>query len=110
MERGMRLDRDLVSHIARLASLEHSAKSGERRYDDDALDQLAAEMQKILDYVDELSAVNVEGVPPTQHGVEVQSRLREDELGPQLSPDEALANAPARLGDHLLVPRVIGET
>lgn len=106
----MRLERALVSQIARLASLEHAEKSGERLYDDAALDQLAAEMQKILDYVDDLSALSVDGVPPTQHGVEVSSRLREDELSPGLTPDEALANAAARSGDHLLVPQVIGET
>ncbi len=106
----MRLERALVSQIARLASLEHSEKSGERLYDDAALDQLAAEMQKILDYVDDLSALSVDGVPPTQHGVEVNSRLREDELSPGLTPDEALENAAARSGDHLLVPQVIGET
>lgn len=106
----MRIDRELVAHVARLASLEHPAKSGERLLDEASLDALAAELQQILDYVEEISTLSLDAVPPTQHGVPVPTRLREDEEGPTLTPDEALANAPARDGDHLSVPRVIGES
>lgn len=105
----MRIDRKQVAHIARLASLEHPERSGERLLDDASLDRLALELQQILDYVEDLSTLPLEDVPPTQHGVPVPVRFREDQEGPTLSPDEALANAPARDGDHLMVPRVIGE-
>lgn len=105
----MRIDRDLVTHVARLASLEYPAKSGERLLSEAELEALAVELQQILDYVEDISSLALEAVTPTQHGVPIPPRLREDIAGPTLSPDDALANAAARSGDHLVVPRVLGE-
>jgi aspartyl-tRNA(Asn)/glutamyl-tRNA(Gln) amidotransferase subunit C len=44
------------------------------------------------------------------HAIELRNVLSADLLGESLAPDVALANAPARDGDHFKVPKVIGES
>jgi aspartyl-tRNA(Asn)/glutamyl-tRNA(Gln) amidotransferase subunit C len=87
-----------VDHVARLARLaltpEEKARIGE---------QLA----KILTYIDTLNRLDTEGVEPTTHAVPVVNVMRDDEVGPCLSPDEALANAPDRVEGFFRVPRII---
>lgn len=55
---------------------------------------MAAELSGILDHVDMIGSLDLEGVPPTSHVVELENVLREDRPRPSLSRDEALANAP----------------
>ena len=87
-----------VDHVARLARLtlttEEKARIGE---------QLA----KILTYIDTLNRLDTEGVEPTTHAVPVVNVMRDDEVGPCLPPDEALANAPDRVDGFFRVPRII---
>jgi aspartyl-tRNA(Asn)/glutamyl-tRNA(Gln) amidotransferase subunit C len=87
-----------VDHVARLARLaltpEEKARIGE---------QLA----KILTYIDTLNRLDTEGVEPTTHAVPVVNIMRDDEVGPCLSPEEALANAPDRVEGFFRVPRII---
>lgn len=75
--------------------------------DDEALDRLAAELGRILDHVRDLQAVDVEGVPPTRHGVELPSRWRSDEAKPSIDRDAGLSGAPARIGDAVAVPKIV---
>lgn len=95
----MALTREQVEHVAKLARLSLTSEEAEL-----FRDQLAG----ILGYIEKLQALDVEGVPPTTHAVEVESTpLRPDVARPSLSADEALANAPAREGTYFLVPRII---
>ncbi|MCK6550328.1 Asp-tRNA(Asn)/Glu-tRNA(Gln) amidotransferase subunit GatC [Myxococcota bacterium] len=112
----MAIDRAEVRRIARLAHLEYprvQAKDGtfvepaEHLLDDAMLDKLAAELGQILDHVRELEAVDVEGVEPTSHGVPLPTMLREDTPGHVLTTDDALASAPARVGDGVAVPKIV---
>ena len=91
----MNIDVDHVARLARLAlTPEEKARIGE---------QLA----KILTYIDTLNRLDTEGVEPTTHAVPVVNVMRDDEVGPCLSPDEALANAPDRVEGFFRVPRII---
>jgi aspartyl-tRNA(Asn)/glutamyl-tRNA(Gln) amidotransferase subunit C len=87
-----------VDHVARLARLaltpEEKARIGEQ-------------LVKILTYIDTLNRLDTEGVEPTTHAVPVVNVMRDDEVGPCLSPDEALANAPDRVDGFFRVPRII---
>jgi aspartyl-tRNA(Asn)/glutamyl-tRNA(Gln) amidotransferase subunit C len=87
-----------VDHVARLARLtlttEEKARIGEQ-------------LTKILTYIDTLNRLDTEGVEPTTHAVPVVNVMRDDEVGPCLSPDEALANAPDRVDGFFRVPRII---
>jgi aspartyl-tRNA(Asn)/glutamyl-tRNA(Gln) amidotransferase subunit C len=80
------IDRAQVLHVARLARLELSEAEVER---------MTGELTKILDHIEKISALDLDGVPPTTHVVDVPNALRPDEPRPCLPREVALANAPA---------------
>lgn len=79
------IDREQVLHVARLARLELS---------DDEVERMTGELSKILGHIETISELDLEGVPPTSHVVDVPSALRPDEPRPSLPRDVALASAP----------------
>ncbi|MFL5298756.1 MAG: Asp-tRNA(Asn)/Glu-tRNA(Gln) amidotransferase subunit GatC [Anaeromyxobacteraceae bacterium] len=87
-----------VRRIAALARLELSPEEEAR---------FAEQLSAVLTYVEQLSSLDVSGVPPMTHALAEDASLREDEALPCLAPEEALANAPARDGTFFLVPRII---
>jgi aspartyl-tRNA(Asn)/glutamyl-tRNA(Gln) amidotransferase subunit C len=89
------IDRAEVLHVARLARLALSEEEVER---------MSRELSAVLDHIAKISELDLEGVPPTSHVVEVENPLREDEPGPSLSREQALAAAPAVEADGFLVP------
>jgi aspartyl-tRNA(Asn)/glutamyl-tRNA(Gln) amidotransferase subunit C len=92
------ISRQDVEHVARLARLALSEGEAER---------MREQLNGILAYIDKLRELDVEGVEPTFHAVPLVNVMREDEVVPSLSQDEALANAPDRVGDMFRVPRII---
>jgi aspartyl-tRNA(Asn)/glutamyl-tRNA(Gln) amidotransferase subunit C len=92
------MDLEKVRWVAHLARLE---------LDEDTLKLLSQQLGAILDYVDQLKAVNTDGVEPMAHPLVMSNVFREDEPAPSLSVDEALANAPARGGNFFGVPAVL---
>jgi aspartyl-tRNA(Asn)/glutamyl-tRNA(Gln) amidotransferase subunit C len=89
------IDRSEVLHVARLARLELTEEEVQR---------MAGELSKVLDYIDKISELDLENVPPTTHVVEVTGALRADEPRPSLSREEVLASAPAVADDGFEVP------
>jgi aspartyl-tRNA(Asn)/glutamyl-tRNA(Gln) amidotransferase subunit C len=89
------IDRDQVLHVARLARLELT---------DDEVEHFAAELSKVLDWVETIDQLDLDDVPPTSHVVDVVNRLRPDEPRPSLTQEQALANAPAVQDGGFLVP------
>lgn len=87
-----------LQHIARLARLALS---------DAELESIRPRLQAIIEYVDQLKKLDVEGVPPLDHAVDLTSPRRDDEPRPGLPAEAALANAPAVLGPYFVVPRII---
>jgi aspartyl-tRNA(Asn)/glutamyl-tRNA(Gln) amidotransferase subunit C len=92
------LSRADVEHVAHLARL------GLR---DDELAELEGQLNHILDQYRVLSELDTEAIPPTAQTIELENILRDDVPGPCLTPDEALAGAPERSGDHFVVPVVV---
>lgn len=92
------MDMNQVRKVARLARLELS---------DADLARMTEQLTNILSYVDQLTELNTDGVEPMAHPLPVQNVFREDEPRPSLSPDEALLNAPSRLGNFFAVPAVL---
>ena len=70
------LDRDQVLHVARLARLE---------LDPDEVTRMAAELSHVLEHVDRIRELDLEGTPPTSHAVDVGTVTRPDEPRPSLS-------------------------
>jgi aspartyl-tRNA(Asn)/glutamyl-tRNA(Gln) amidotransferase subunit C len=79
------LDHAQVLHVARLARLELS---------DDEVERMAGELSKVLDHIEKIGELDLEGVPPTSHVVDVAGVARADEPRPCLPAELALANAP----------------
>jgi aspartyl-tRNA(Asn)/glutamyl-tRNA(Gln) amidotransferase subunit C len=97
----MSVSRAEVDELALLARLELGDAESER---------LRGELSAMLDYVAQLAAVDTTGVEPMTHAVPLDCPLRPDKLGPSLSVDEALADAPQRIDDFFAVPRIIEGT
>lgn len=87
-----------VDHVARLARLTLTPEEKAR---------MEEQLAKILTYVDALNRLDTGDVAPTTHAVPVVNVMRDDEVGPCLTPEEALANAPDRAGQFFRVPRII---
>jgi aspartyl-tRNA(Asn)/glutamyl-tRNA(Gln) amidotransferase subunit C len=79
------LDHDQVLHVARLARLELS---------DDEVERMAGELSKVLDHIEKIGELDLTGVPPTSHVIDVAGVARADVPRPSLPAEVALANAP----------------
>ncbi|HEY2259943.1 MAG TPA: Asp-tRNA(Asn)/Glu-tRNA(Gln) amidotransferase subunit GatC [Solirubrobacteraceae bacterium] len=89
------LDRAQVLHVARLARLE---------LDEAEVERMAAELSKVLDHVEQIRELDLEGVPPTSHVVDVTGVVRPDEPVPSLPRDVILAQAPEPVDGGFGVP------
>ena len=65
---------------------------------------MAAELSKVLGHFEKIGELNLEGVPPTSHVVDVSTPLRQDEPEPSLPVDVVLASAPEPLEGGFGVP------
>ena len=92
------LSRSDVEHVAHLARLGLTREE---------LDHLEGELNHILDQYRVLAELDTDAIPPTAQTIELVNILRDDVPGPSLTPDEALAGAPERSGDHVVVPVVV---
>jgi aspartyl-tRNA(Asn)/glutamyl-tRNA(Gln) amidotransferase subunit C len=89
------IDREQVLHVARLARLELT---------EEEVGQMSEELSNVLDHIEKIGELDLEGVPPTTHVVEVSNALRPDVVEPSLPRDVALANAPTVADGGFLVP------
>ena len=87
-----------VEQVARLARLQLT---------DQELTTLAGQFGDILRYVQQLQQIPTRDVPPTSHVLNLSNVMRSDERQPSLSPDAALAGAPAKHGYLFKVPKII---
>jgi aspartyl-tRNA(Asn)/glutamyl-tRNA(Gln) amidotransferase subunit C len=73
----------------------------------DEIERMARDLGQILDTFTALAAVDTEGVAPMTHAVPMDLRLRADVPLPSLPVEVALAGAPKRDGDLIVVPAII---
>ncbi len=79
------IDRQQVLHVAKLARLKLS---------EDEVERMSGELSAILEHVDNINELDLEGVEPTAHVVPLENVLRADEPRPSLSREQALEPAP----------------
>jgi aspartyl-tRNA(Asn)/glutamyl-tRNA(Gln) amidotransferase subunit C len=79
------IDREQVLHVARLARLELS---------EDELERMAGELSTILDHVEQMNELDLDGVEPTSHVVALENVLRPDEPRPSWPREQVLEQAP----------------
>jgi aspartyl-tRNA(Asn)/glutamyl-tRNA(Gln) amidotransferase subunit C len=95
----MAISEDQVRHVAKLARLGLS---------DEQISALGVELNSILEQVEKISALDLEGIEPTAHAVAVTNVTRADVVRPCLSREEALLNAPEQQDGAFLIPRFGG--
>jgi aspartyl-tRNA(Asn)/glutamyl-tRNA(Gln) amidotransferase subunit C len=89
-----------VEHVARLARLGLT---------DDEIDRMEEQLNRILEAVGQLQAVDTSKVGPTAQVIALENVMRDDVVRDGLDREAALANAPLREGDHVRVPVVLQE-
>ena len=89
------IDREQVLHVARLSRL---------RLSDEEIERMSAELSGILEHIEKIGELDLEGVPPTSHVVEVTNALRDDEPRPSWPREQMLEAAPAVADDGFEVP------
>jgi aspartyl-tRNA(Asn)/glutamyl-tRNA(Gln) amidotransferase subunit C len=89
------IDREQVLHVARLARL---------RLTDEEVARMGDELSTILDHIEKLNELDLGGVEPTSHVVELENVLREDETRPSLPRENALEQAPDVAAGGFRVP------
>ncbi|MBT8143261.1 MAG: Asp-tRNA(Asn)/Glu-tRNA(Gln) amidotransferase subunit GatC [Gammaproteobacteria bacterium] len=87
-----------VVDVARLARLDIDATASEA---------LVGELSRIVDFVDQLQSVATDDIEPMAHPLQMQQRLRADEVTEKDSRAHYQENAPAVEDGMYLVPRVI---
>ena len=89
------IEREQVEHVAKLARLELT---------DDEVERMAGELSGILEHVDRISQLDLDGIEPTSHVIALENVLRPDEPRPSWSKEEVLERAPDPASGSFRVP------
>lgn len=89
------IDKDQVLHVAHLARLNLTEVE---------VETMASELSHVLGHIEKISELDLDGVAPTSHVVEVSNALRPDEPRPSLSREVALSQAPESDDEGFRVP------
>jgi aspartyl-tRNA(Asn)/glutamyl-tRNA(Gln) amidotransferase subunit C len=89
------IERDQVLHVARLARL---------RLSEAEVEKMAGELSGILEHVDRIGKLDLEGVEATSHVVALENVLRPDEPRPSWPRDVVLKQAPDPVDGAFRVP------
>lgn len=94
----MAVDQATVRRIARLARIAVAEED---------VPHLQSELNAILAFVEELSAIDVEGIEPMTSVIPMQMVMRADVVTDHAGADLIVANAPARENHFFTVPKVV---
>jgi aspartyl-tRNA(Asn)/glutamyl-tRNA(Gln) amidotransferase subunit C len=89
------IDREQVEHVAKLARLKLS---------DEELERMSHELSGILEHVERIAELDLDGVEPTSHVIALENVLRPDEPRPSWERDEMLERAPDPASGAYRVP------
>ena len=89
-----------VEYVAELARLSLSDQEKEK---------FTHQLNDILKYVEKLNELDTSSVEPLEHVTDLSDVMRDDEVTPSLSREEALRNAPDRTEKFFRVPSVRGD-
>jgi aspartyl-tRNA(Asn)/glutamyl-tRNA(Gln) amidotransferase subunit C len=89
------IERQEVLHVARLARL---------RLDEGEVERMRQELSSVLDHIDRIAELDLEGVEPTSRVVDLENVLRPDVPHQSLPREVALSGAPDPAGGSFRVP------
>ena len=91
------ISEEQVRHVANLARLGLT---------DEEIEKMGGQLDAILDSIEQIRELDLTDVPPTANPLDLSNVLRPDGPRPELSQEEALFQAPERVGDLFGVPRI----
>jgi len=91
----------VMQNVKQLGSLEHL------EFFDGEVQKFQSELDLITAYVRQLHELDLDGVEPTVFGQALSNVFREDVPHTVFSQEEALANAPERIGNEFKVPKIV---
>ena len=94
----MSVDKDTVRRIARLARL---------ALEEERVEPMVQELNGILNWVEQLKEVDVEGVAPLTSVVEQRLKMRDDVVTDGGNADALMSNAPGGEDHFFVVPKVV---
>ena len=96
----MAVDKETVRRVAHLARI---------KVEEAEIPALQKELNGILAWVEQLSAIDIEGVPAMNSGlpIEVPTKMRSDIVTAGGEAAAVTANAPQKEDDYFLVPKVV---
>jgi aspartyl-tRNA(Asn)/glutamyl-tRNA(Gln) amidotransferase subunit C len=94
----MKITREEVEHVALLARL---------KFSEDEIHRFTSQLNRILEYMDQLERLDTTAVDPTFHAVARANVFRPDHVQPSLDPAVSLSNAPEGDGAFFRVPKII---
>ena len=94
----MKLSREEVLHIARLARLGLTEED---------VDRFREQLSNILENFEALKQVDTTDVPPTAQSIPLQNVTKDDKVKPSLPQEQILANAPRKDGEFFRVKAVL---
>lgn len=94
----MSVTKDDVKKVARLSRI---------AVDDSRLEGLAGELNGILNWIEQLNEVDIDGIEPMTSVVEASLPMREDKVTDGDKVDDVLANAPKSEDGFFIVPRSV---
>jgi len=89
------IDREQVLHVAKLARL---------KLNDEEIERMASELSGILEHIERISELDLDGVEPTSHVIPLENVLRPDQPRPSWDRDEMLERAPDPASGAYRVP------
>ncbi|MHB1326460.1 MAG: Asp-tRNA(Asn)/Glu-tRNA(Gln) amidotransferase subunit GatC [Thermoleophilia bacterium] len=93
----------MVSHEA----VKYVAKLARLKVRPDELDRFAGQLSGILEHIGQISELDLSGVEPTSHVIDLANVFREDEPRPSVEREEALANGPEVERGAFRVPAIL---
>ena len=95
-----RISKEQVKKVAQLARIE---------LNEEEINHHSEQLEKILDYINQLEKINTENIPCTTRAIEVVNVLRDDINEKFEDNEDILELAPSREDDFLKVPKIIKE-
>ncbi len=94
----MRVDRELIEHVAEVARL---------RLTDAEIKKFLPQLKEVLEAFSKIAKVNTDDVKPSFQPVELKDMVREDRVEPSLTQEEALSNTKHKKDGYFKGPRAV---
>ena len=94
----MSISKEEVLHIASLSKLNLT---------DEELEKYTTDLSNIVSYANELASINIDGVKPTAHILDIKNVFRKDKVDLSYDREKILQNAPTKGAGCITVPKVV---